>query len=101
MIAAHATPGDALWERFNASPEQKLELLPPGPRAHAGLLAHLPAAAGARQPAGGGRAEARRPARPPARIDRKRLEKTFADQARIGATARGGLTRLALSDEDR
>ncbi len=37
----------------------------------------------------------------PVRIDRGRLEATFAEQARIGATARGGLTRLALSDEDR
>jgi beta-ureidopropionase / N-carbamoyl-L-amino-acid hydrolase len=35
------------------------------------------------------------------RVDRKRLEATFAVQAGIGATARGGLTRLALSDEDR
>jgi N-carbamoyl-L-amino-acid hydrolase len=38
---------------------------------------------------------------PPPRIDRKRLEATFAEQASIGATPRGGLTRLALSDEDR
>ena len=37
----------------------------------------------------------------PVRIDRRRLEATFAEQARIGATARDGLTRLALSDEDR
>ncbi len=35
------------------------------------------------------------------RIDRARLEQTFHEQARIGATAGGGLTRLALSDEDR
>ena len=34
------------------------------------------------------------------RVDRGRLEATFAEQARIGATAGGGLTRLALSDED-
>jgi N-carbamoyl-L-amino-acid hydrolase len=35
------------------------------------------------------------------RIDRASLEKTFHEQARIGATPAGGLTRLALSDEDR
>jgi len=35
------------------------------------------------------------------RIDRARLEETFREQARIGATTGGGLTRLALSDEDR
>ncbi len=35
------------------------------------------------------------------RVDRARLEDTFRQQARIGATAGGGLTRLALSDEDR
>lgn len=35
------------------------------------------------------------------RINRARLEETFREQARIGATAGGGLTRLALSDEDR
>ncbi len=35
------------------------------------------------------------------RIDRARLERTFQEQAKIGATAGGGLTRLALSDEDR
>jgi N-carbamoyl-L-amino-acid hydrolase len=35
------------------------------------------------------------------RIDRASLEKTFHEQARIGATAAGGLTRLALSDEDK
>jgi beta-ureidopropionase / N-carbamoyl-L-amino-acid hydrolase len=35
------------------------------------------------------------------RIDRARLEQTFHEQAQIGATAGGGLTRLALSDEDR
>ncbi|HEV8677066.1 MAG TPA: Zn-dependent hydrolase [Methylomirabilota bacterium] len=34
-------------------------------------------------------------------IDRGRLERTFHEQARIGATANGGLTRLALSDEDK
>jgi N-carbamoyl-L-amino-acid hydrolase len=34
-------------------------------------------------------------------IDRARLERTFQEQAKIGATANGGLTRLALSDEDR
>ena len=34
-------------------------------------------------------------------VDRGRLEATFQEQARIGATAGGGLTRLALSDEDR
>jgi N-carbamoyl-L-amino-acid hydrolase len=35
------------------------------------------------------------------KIDRQRLERTFEEQARIGATAGGGLTRLALSDEDK
>ncbi len=35
------------------------------------------------------------------RIDRARLERTFQEQAKIGATAGGGLTRLALSDEDK
>jgi N-carbamoyl-L-amino-acid hydrolase len=35
------------------------------------------------------------------RIDRKRLEASMEALGRIGATPRGGLTRLALSDEDR
>ena len=35
------------------------------------------------------------------KIDRKRLEQSMEDLGRIGATDRGGLTRLALSDEDR
>jgi N-carbamoyl-L-amino-acid hydrolase len=35
------------------------------------------------------------------RIDRASLERTFGEQARIGATPGGGLTRLALSDEDK
>jgi beta-ureidopropionase / N-carbamoyl-L-amino-acid hydrolase len=35
------------------------------------------------------------------RIDRKRLEQSMEDLGRIGATERGGLTRLALTDEDR
>jgi len=35
------------------------------------------------------------------RIDRKRLEQTIEELGRIGATERGGLTRLALSDEDK
>jgi len=35
------------------------------------------------------------------RIDRKRLESTIEELGRIGATERGGLTRLALTDEDR
>src|SRR5215470_13837865 len=35
------------------------------------------------------------------RIDRKRLEQTMEELGRIGATDRGGLTRLALSDEDK
>jgi N-carbamoyl-L-amino-acid hydrolase len=35
------------------------------------------------------------------RIDRQRLESTIEELGRVGATARGGLTRLALSDEDR
>jgi N-carbamoyl-L-amino-acid hydrolase len=35
------------------------------------------------------------------RIDRTRLEQTMEELGRIGATPRGGLTRLALTDEDR
>jgi N-carbamoyl-L-amino-acid hydrolase len=35
------------------------------------------------------------------RIDRTRLEQTIEELGGVGATARGGLTRLALSDEDR
>src|SRR5260370_37919541 len=35
------------------------------------------------------------------RIDRTRLEKSIQELGAIGATPRGGLTRLALSDEDR
>ena len=35
------------------------------------------------------------------RIDRKRLEGSIEDLGQIGQTARGGLTRLALSDEDK
>jgi N-carbamoyl-L-amino-acid hydrolase len=35
------------------------------------------------------------------RIDRKRLERTIEELGRIGATERGGLSRLALTDEDR
>jgi N-carbamoyl-L-amino-acid hydrolase len=35
------------------------------------------------------------------RIDRKRLEATIEELGRVGATERGGLTRLALSDEDK
>src|SRR5512132_4295256 len=35
------------------------------------------------------------------RIDRKRLEQSIQELGRIGATERGGLTRLALTDEDR
>jgi len=35
------------------------------------------------------------------KIDRKRLEHTIEELGRIGATERGGLTRLALSDEDK
>jgi N-carbamoyl-L-amino-acid hydrolase len=35
------------------------------------------------------------------KIDRGRLEGTIAELGRVGATERGGLTRLALSDEDR
>jgi N-carbamoyl-L-amino-acid hydrolase len=34
------------------------------------------------------------------RIDRRRLEQSMEDLGRIGATERGGLTRLALTDED-
>ena len=35
------------------------------------------------------------------RVDRKRLEQTIEELGRVGATERGGLTRLALTDEDR
>ena len=35
------------------------------------------------------------------RIDRKRLETSIEELGAIGATPRGGLTRLALSDEDK
>jgi len=35
------------------------------------------------------------------KIDRKRLEDSIDELGRIGATERGGLTRLALSDEDK
>ncbi len=35
------------------------------------------------------------------RIDRKRLEASIEELGRVGATERGGLTRLALTDEDR
>jgi N-carbamoyl-L-amino-acid hydrolase len=35
------------------------------------------------------------------RIDRKRLEGSIDELGRIGATPRGGLTRVALTDEDR
>jgi N-carbamoyl-L-amino-acid hydrolase len=35
------------------------------------------------------------------RIDAQRLEQSIQDLGRIGETARGGLTRLALSDDDR
>jgi N-carbamoyl-L-amino-acid hydrolase len=35
------------------------------------------------------------------RIDRRRLETTIEELGRVGATERGGLTRLALSDEDK
>ena len=34
-------------------------------------------------------------------IDRARLERAMNDMGRIGETARGGLTRLALTDEDK
>jgi N-carbamoyl-L-amino-acid hydrolase len=34
-------------------------------------------------------------------IDRKRLEQSIEELGRIGATPRGGLTRVALTDEDR
>src|SRR5437763_8409193 len=34
-------------------------------------------------------------------IDRKRLERSIDDLGRIGATPRGGLTRVALTDEDK
>src|SRR5256712_9465510 len=35
------------------------------------------------------------------RIDRKRLGRSIDDLGRIGETPRGGLTRLALTDDDR
>lgn len=35
------------------------------------------------------------------RIDRKRLERAIEELGRIGATERGGLSRLALTDDDR
>jgi N-carbamoyl-L-amino-acid hydrolase len=35
------------------------------------------------------------------KIDRGRLERSIGELGRIGETARGGLTRLALSDEDK
>jgi N-carbamoyl-L-amino-acid hydrolase len=35
------------------------------------------------------------------RIDRKRLERSMEELGRIGETPRGGLTRLALTDEDK
>src|SRR5262245_39387874 len=35
------------------------------------------------------------------KIDRTRLERTIEELGRVGATARGGLTRLALGDEDK
>lgn len=35
------------------------------------------------------------------RIDRKRLERSIEELGRIGGTPRGGLTRLALSDDDK
>src|SRR2546427_13262032 len=35
------------------------------------------------------------------RIDRKRLERSMDDLGRIGETPRGGLTRLALTDDVR
>jgi N-carbamoyl-L-amino-acid hydrolase len=35
------------------------------------------------------------------KIDRSRLERAMSDMGRIGETARGGLTRLALTDEDK
>src|SRR5260370_17845624 len=35
------------------------------------------------------------------RTDRKRLEQSMEELGRIGETPRGGLTRLALTDEDK
>jgi N-carbamoyl-L-amino-acid hydrolase len=35
------------------------------------------------------------------KVDRNRLEKSIEELGRIGATPRGGLTRLALTDEDK
>src|SRR5229473_8146141 len=35
------------------------------------------------------------------KIDRKRLEQSMEELGRIGETPRGGLTRLALTDEDK
>ena len=35
------------------------------------------------------------------RIDRRRLEQSINELGKIGATPRGGLTRVALTDEDK
>ena len=35
------------------------------------------------------------------RVNRARLERSMQDLGRIGVTERGGLTRLALTDEDK
>lgn len=35
------------------------------------------------------------------KVDRQRLEKTMTEMGRIGETPRGGLTRVALTDEDK
>src|SRR5918994_3857269 len=35
------------------------------------------------------------------KIDKKRLEQSIDELGKIGATPRGGLTRLALTDEDK
>ena len=35
------------------------------------------------------------------RVDKRRLEQSIEELGRIGQTPRGGLTRLALSDEDK
>ncbi len=46
-------------------------------------------------------ADAARPTRPMLRIDRARLAQSIEELGRIGATPRGGLTRVALTDEDK
>ncbi len=46
-------------------------------------------------------ADAARTTRPMLRIDRARRAQSIEALGRIGATPRGGLTRVALTDEDK